>query len=163
MLDPHSSSWEEDDRRVKQRQARTSTASPVRRAAAELSDCAHAAGTVRRVRTLPLFRLGGVAGIGAELSVTIDMAIQAPCGRHRVISKQSPLVAPRPVESRSCFAYQDQNRSNARLSEPDRGIAWGVHMNDWIRRLGLLTAASWLAVAPASAQTVEQFYRGKTM
>jgi len=36
-------------------------------------------------------------------------------------------------------------------------------MKGWLPRLGLLAAASWLALAPASAQTVEQFYRGKTM
>jgi tripartite-type tricarboxylate transporter receptor subunit TctC len=31
------------------------------------------------------------------------------------------------------------------------------------RMLGVLAAGSWLAVAPAAAQTVEQFYQGKTM
>ena len=36
-------------------------------------------------------------------------------------------------------------------------------MNGWLPRLGLLAAAFWLALAPASAQTVEQFYRGKMM
>src|SRR5882762_7681043 len=38
-----------------------------------------------------------------------------------------------------------------------------IRMNGRLPRLGLLAAASWLAFAPASAQTVEQFYRGKTM
>src|SRR5262245_22988670 len=36
-------------------------------------------------------------------------------------------------------------------------------MTGWLSRLGLLAAASWLALSPASAQTVEQFYRGKTI
>jgi tripartite-type tricarboxylate transporter receptor subunit TctC len=36
-------------------------------------------------------------------------------------------------------------------------------MTGWLLRLGLLTAASWLAFSPAAAQTVEQFYRGKTI
>jgi tripartite-type tricarboxylate transporter receptor subunit TctC len=38
-----------------------------------------------------------------------------------------------------------------------------MNRNRWIPRLGLLAAASWLAIAPASAQTVEQFYRGKML
>jgi tripartite-type tricarboxylate transporter receptor subunit TctC len=36
-------------------------------------------------------------------------------------------------------------------------------MNCWLPRLGLLAAVLSLALAPASAQTVEQFYRGKMM
>jgi len=36
-------------------------------------------------------------------------------------------------------------------------------MNGWLPRLGLLAAISWLAFSPASAQTVEQFYRGKML
>jgi tripartite-type tricarboxylate transporter receptor subunit TctC len=38
-----------------------------------------------------------------------------------------------------------------------------MRMNGWLPRLGLLAAASWLTLAPASAQSVEQFYRGKMM
>src|SRR5262250_1949375 len=38
-----------------------------------------------------------------------------------------------------------------------------VHMFVLRRMLGLLAAGSWLTIAPAAAQSVEQFYKGKTM
>src|SRR5262249_31425191 len=77
--------------------------------------------------------------------------------------KGSPLVAPGWVEPKSRFGYQDEAEAKAgyrsRISE-SRGR---INMDCCIPRLGLLAGAFWLALAPASAQTVEQFYRGKML
>src|SRR4051794_20087671 len=100
-----------------------------------------AARIVRWMRVFPLLCLGGVAGIGAEVSVN-DRYRHAGsrAASVGVSGKRNPLVAPLPVASRSrfgypvesryCFGYQDENRNigyRSRVSE-----FHGRDVHEWV-------------------------------